>query len=119
LAETADITPLALIMVSQGLGLAIGHMPVCSPMAKALGLEICPVLPNTPGPGNYYLDQPQDHAPRGAVLRLAQGLQIASQASLVNTHCPMKQAIQIIAFRPHWQIRFSLSCFKVSPYSFH
>ncbi len=79
--ETVDTTPLALMMVSQGLGLAIGHLPVCAPMAQALGLVICPALPSTPGPGNYYLEQPQDRAPRAAVVRLAQSLQIAAQAS--------------------------------------
>jgi LysR family transcriptional regulator, glycine cleavage system transcriptional activator len=79
--ETLDTTPLALMMVSQGLGLAIGHMPVCAPLAKALRLEICKVLPNTQGPGNYYLDYSPDRAPRSAVVRLAQAVQTAAQIS--------------------------------------
>ncbi|MBB4255636.1 MULTISPECIES: LysR family transcriptional regulator [unclassified Rhizobium] len=83
--ETVDTTPLALIMVSQGLGLAIGHIPVCGPLAASLGLEICPLVPKTPGPGNYYLEQPVNRPQRSAVLQLERALQAAAQASLRGT----------------------------------
>lgn len=80
--ETVDTTPLALIMVSQGLGLAIGHIPVCGPLAASLGLEICSLVPKTPGPGNYYLEQPANRPQRAAVLQLERALQAAAQTSL-------------------------------------
>ncbi|MBY5760262.1 LysR family transcriptional regulator [Rhizobium leguminosarum] len=80
--ETVDTTPLALIMVSQGLGLAIGHIPVCGPLAASLGLEICSLVPKTPGPGNYYLEQPANRPQRTAVLQLERALQAAAQTSL-------------------------------------
>lgn len=82
--ETVDTTPLALMMVSQGLGLAIGHMPVCAPLAEALRLEICPILPKTPGPGNYYLDQPPNRPQGTGALRLAHALQAAAQVSIAT-----------------------------------
>jgi LysR family glycine cleavage system transcriptional activator len=80
--ETVDTTPLALMMVSQGLGLAIGHVPVCGPLATSLGLVICPVVPKTSGPGNYYLEQPENRPQRSAVLRLERALQAAAQISM-------------------------------------
>jgi LysR family transcriptional regulator, glycine cleavage system transcriptional activator len=83
--EVVDTTPLAFIMVSQGLGLAIGHMPVCGPLAKALNLEVCPLVPKTPGPGNYYLEQPINQPQRSAVLQLERALQAAAQISMRTT----------------------------------
>ncbi len=80
--ETVDTTPLSLMMVSQGLGLAIGHLPVCGPIAAALGLVVCPFVPRTPGPGNYYLEQPQDRPQRPSVGRLERALQDAAHASM-------------------------------------
>lgn len=73
--EAVDTTPLALMMVSQGLGLAIGHLPVCAPMATALNLAVCPLLPTTPGPGNYYLEHATDRPLRPTTQRLAMALQ--------------------------------------------
>jgi len=80
--ETVDTTPLSLMMVSQGLGLAIGHLPVCGPIAASLGLVVCPVVPRTPGPGNYYLEQPRDRPQRMSVSRLERALQDAAQSSM-------------------------------------
>ncbi len=83
--ETVDTTPLSLMMVSQGLGLAIGHLPVCGPIAAALGLVVCPLIPKTPGPGNYYLEQPRDRPQRVSVGRLVQALQEAAHSSMRMT----------------------------------
>lgn len=80
--EAVDTTPLALVMVSHGLGLAIGHVPVCSPLATSLGLAICPLIPRTPGPGNYYLERAVNRPQRPAVIRLERALQDAAQASM-------------------------------------
>ncbi|RWR26650.1 LysR family transcriptional regulator [Sinirhodobacter populi] len=80
--EIVDTTPLALVMVSQGMGLAIGHYPVCAPLAKALGLQVCPLVPRTPGPGNYYLEQPVGRPQRAAVFQLERALQAAAQVSM-------------------------------------
>ncbi|MCA0343915.1 LysR family transcriptional regulator [Shinella sp. DD12] len=80
--ETVDTTPLSLMMVSQGLGLAIGHLPVCGPIAASLGLVVCPVVPRTPGPGNYYLEHPRDRPQRPSVSRLERALQDAAQSAM-------------------------------------
>jgi len=76
--EPVDTTPLALMMVAQGLGLAIGHLPVCAPIAESLDLAVCPLLPTTPGPGNYYLEHAPDRPLRPATQRLALALQAAA-----------------------------------------
>jgi LysR family transcriptional regulator, glycine cleavage system transcriptional activator len=73
--QAVDTMPLALMMVCQGLRLAIGHMPVCGPLARSLGLEICPLVTLTRGPGNYYLEQSVDHPQRPAVQQLEWALQ--------------------------------------------
>ncbi|MFJ6328433.1 MULTISPECIES: LysR family transcriptional regulator [unclassified Rhizobium] len=80
--EIVDTTPLALMMVSQGIGLAIGHLPVCGPQATSLGLASCPLVPRTPGPGNYYLEQQVNRPQRTATLKLAHTLQEAAQSSM-------------------------------------
>ncbi len=80
--ETVDTTPLALVMVAQGLGLAIGHLPVCGPLAETLDLVVCPILPKTAGPGNYYLEQSRGKPPRRAVLKLEAALQEAAQTAM-------------------------------------
>ncbi|MNT57037.1 hypothetical protein D3C72_1943820 [compost metagenome] len=80
--ETVDTTPLALMMVSQGLSLAVGLVPACGALAASLGLEICPFAPEIPGPGNYYLEQPVNRPQRLAVLRLELALQAAAKLSM-------------------------------------
>jgi LysR family glycine cleavage system transcriptional activator len=77
-----DTTPQALTMVSHGLGLAIGHLPVCGPLARSLGLAICPIVPRTPGPGNYYLEQTTGTVNRPAVQRLESALKDAAQLAM-------------------------------------
>lgn len=77
--EPVDTTPLAFMMVSQGLGLAVGPVPVCLPLAESLGLQICPLIPPTPGPGNYYLEHPVNRPQSSAALRLEQALNEAAQ----------------------------------------
>lgn len=79
---TVDTTPLGLVMSSQGLGLAIGNLPVCGPLARSLGLVRCALVPITPGQGNYYLDQPVDRPQRAATIRLERALQAAAQVSM-------------------------------------
>lgn len=80
--ETVENTPLSLMMVSQGLGLAVAPVPVSVPLADALGLVVCPLIPKTPGPGNYYLEYPSNKPQRSAVLKLEQALHAAAQASM-------------------------------------
>ncbi|PVZ08659.1 MULTISPECIES: LysR family transcriptional regulator [unclassified Pseudomonas] len=80
--EPVDTTPLAFMMVSQGLGLAIGPVPVCLPLASSLGLVICPLVSLTPGPGNYYLEHPTNRPQSAAVLRLEHALHAAAQNSV-------------------------------------
>lgn len=80
--QSVDTTPLALMMVCQGLGLAIGHMPVCGPLARFLGLEICRLVPPTVGPGNYYLEQPADRPQRPAVQQLERALQAKARVEV-------------------------------------
>ncbi|WP_223545293.1 LysR family transcriptional regulator [Pseudomonas sp. A-B-19] len=80
--EPVDTTPLAFMMVSQGLGLAIGPVPVCLPLAASLGLVVCPLIPQTPGPGNYYLEHAVNRPQSAAVLKLEQALHVAAQSSM-------------------------------------
>ncbi|PSS59748.1 LysR family transcriptional regulator [Ensifer sp. NM-2] len=80
--ETVDTTPLALTMVSQGLGLAIGHLPVCGPLLTALRLAICPLVPRMAGPGHYYLERPTGRPQRPAILHLEKALQEAARTSM-------------------------------------
>ncbi|MFK0334765.1 LysR family transcriptional regulator [Rhizobium sp. NPDC090275] len=80
--EPVDTTPLALVMVAQGLGLAIGHLPVCGPLAETLDLAVCPLVPRTPGPGHYYLEHSRDKPPRRAALKLEAALHAAAQAAM-------------------------------------
>ncbi len=84
--EKADVTPLALMMVSQGLGLAVCPVPVSLPLADALGLEVCPLVPRTPGPGIYYLEHPSNRPQSAAVQKLEQALHAAAQASMRAHH---------------------------------
>ena len=79
--DTVDTTPLALLMVSQGLGLGIGHMPVCAPLAQALGLAVCPLLPPVPGQGGYFLETAPNQRASGAVQKLIDALHEAAAAS--------------------------------------
>lgn len=84
--EIVDTTTLAFMMVSQGLGLAIGHFPVCGPMADVLSLHICPLVPQTTGPGNYYLEHPVNRPRRSAVSLLEQALHVAAQQSMRSAY---------------------------------
>jgi len=43
---------------------------------------MCPLVPVTPGPGNYYLDQAVDRPQRAATIRLEMALQAAAQVSM-------------------------------------
>lgn len=87
--EPVDTTPLALMMVSQGLGLAIGPIPACLPLAASLGLVVCPLVPQTPGPGNYYLEHPVNRPQSAAVLKLEQALHVAAQRSMKASTAPV------------------------------
>jgi len=87
--EPVDTTPLAFMMVSQGLGLAIGPVPVCLPLAASLGLVVCPLIPQTPGPGNYYLEHPVNRPQSAAVLKLEQALHVAAQRSMKASTAPV------------------------------
>lgn len=87
--EPVDTTPLAFMMVSQGLGLAIGPVPVCLPLAASLGLVVCPLIPQTPGPGNYYLEHPVNRPQSAAVLKLEQALHVAAQRSMKASIAPV------------------------------
>ena len=79
--ESVDTTPLALLMVSQGLGLGIGHMPVCMPLARTLGLEILPLLPEIRSSGSYFLEFAEDRRSRPAVQKLGSALQQAASSA--------------------------------------
>lgn len=76
--EAIETTPLALLMVSQGLGLSVAHMPVCAPLARSLDLEICPLVPPTPSPGRYFLHFHHKPGQRASVQRLAHALETAA-----------------------------------------
>ncbi len=52
-----------------------------TPMATALDLVVCPLLPTTPGPGNYYLEHAPDRPLRPETQRLALALQAAALRS--------------------------------------
>ncbi len=87
--EPVDPTPLAFMMVSHGLGLAIGPVPACLPLAASLGLVVCPLVPQTPGPGNYYLEYPVNRPQSAAVLKLEQALHLAAQSSMKASTAPV------------------------------
>lgn len=78
--EMLDTTPLALLMVSQGLGLCIGHLPVCLPLARRLGLEICPLLPETRSSGSYFLEITEGRSSRPPVQKLREALHRAASS---------------------------------------
>lgn len=80
--EAVDTTPQALSLVSQGLGLAIGHFPVCTPLAKSLGLEICPFVPKTPGPGSYFIEHALNKPQSSVALHLERSLIASAQVSM-------------------------------------
>lgn len=77
--EGVETTPLALLMVSQGLGLSVAHMPVCAPLARSLDLAICSLVPPAPSPGRYVLHFRRKPAQRPAVQLLAEALLAAAQ----------------------------------------
>ena len=83
--DVVETTPLALAMVSEGLGLALVPWPVSRQLVQFLGLVVCNAVPGVVGSGNYYIEQPPGRTSRPAVQAVVQALRQAAASDRITT----------------------------------